>query len=210
MRRQFLKFCALGILSAPWLMAHAAQLGRDYTELGEPINTDSGPKIEVTEFFWYGCPHCFALEPSLNAWLKKLPKDVAFRRIPAVLNNSWANAAKVWYTLKAMGVAQQYHDDFFNAVHLDGLNPQSEISIFNWAKKMGMNPQHFADTFNSFGVQSEVARAAQLVREAQITGVPTFMVNGRYLTSASLTGGEDGLFHTLDDLIVMVRHKRHD
>lgn len=209
MRRQFLKFCALGVLSAPWLMARAAQLGRDYTELGEPINTDSGKKIEVIEFFWYGCPHCFALEPGLNGWLKTLPKDVAFRRVPAVLNNAWANAAKVWYTLQALGVAQQYHDDFFNAVHLDGLNAQSEISILNWAKKMGMNPQQFADTFNSFGVQSEVARAAQLVREAQITGVPAFMVNGRYITSAGLTGGEENLFHTLDDLIVMVRHKRH-
>lgn len=209
MRRRFLKFCVIGLFSAPWLTARAMQLGHDYTQLDTPINTDSGKKIEVTEFFWYGCPHCFALEPGLNAWLKTLPKDVAFRRIPAILNNTWAVSAKVWYTLQAMGVADQYHDDFFNAVHLDGLNLQSEISIFNWAKKMGMNQQRFADMFNSFGVQSEVARAAQLTKEAQIAGVPAFVVDGRYVTSEGLTGGEDSLFHTLDDLIAMVRHKRH-
>ncbi|MDA8327625.1 MAG: thiol:disulfide interchange protein DsbA/DsbL [Betaproteobacteria bacterium] len=189
----------------------AAIQNKDFTVLGVPIETDSGSKIEVDEFFWYGCPHCFNLEPGLNSWIKTVPKDVAIRRIPAVLNNSWAVQAKVWYALSALGLANKYHDDFFNAIHLDGLDARSEVSIFNWAGKMGINQQAFANAYNSFGVQSQVAHAVQLTKEAQITGVPTFVVDGQYVTSESMTGGEVALFQTLNALIAKARqaHAHH-
>ena len=188
----------------------AALLDTDYTILSPEIGTDSGNKIEVAEFFWYRCPHCFQLEPGLNAWLKKTPKDVAMRRIPAVLNASWMPLAKTYYAMEALGVAHKYHDDLFNAIHLDGLDVSKESNLFDWAAKVGMNRQAFIDAYQSFGVQSKVFRANQLTRDAHITGVPSFVVDGKYLTSESMTGSEAGLFSTLDELIAKARKEHAD
>lgn len=185
--------------------SRAAEPGKDYVQLAVPLLTTSGNRIEVAEFFWYRCPHCFELEPALNDWIHGLPRDVAIRRIPAVLNETWAPQARAWYTLKLMGVADKYHDDLFNAIHLDGLDSSSELSLFAWAGRMGMNPQTFANTYHSFAVQTKVTQAAQLTRDSQITGVPSFVVDGRYVTSVAMTGSEQALFKTLDELIARVR-----
>ncbi len=211
MRRRFL-FLVAGLIMATLSstgFAQAPVLDKDYTVLKMPLETDSGSKIEVAEFFWYRCPHCFALEPGLNQWSKTLPKDAVLRRIPAVLRNDWAPQAKVWYAMEALGVANKYHDDFFNAIHLEGLDANSEAAVFAWAARMGMNQQDFGNAYNSFGVQSKVMRAAQLSRDAQINGVPSFVVDGQYVTSESMTGSEDALFKTLDALIVMARKAHH-
>ena len=138
-----------------------------------------------------------------------MPADVAIRRIPAVLNNDWAVQARVWYAMQEMGVASKYHDAFFNAIHLDGLDATSEINIFNWAGRVGMNRATFANAYNSFAVQTKVMQAAQLTRDAQITGVPSFVVNGRYVTSVAMTGSEKALFSTLDSLINRERKTHH-
>lgn len=204
MRKNMVFFILTAIFALSNILGSAIASGAEtYTVLPVPLSTNSGSKIEVAEFFWYGCPHCFNLEPSLNQWLKTVPKNVAIRRIPAVLNDAWADQAKVWYTMKDLGVAEKYHDDFFNAIHLDGLNFRSEISVFNWAGKMGINQQAFANDYHSFGVQSQVARAAQLTREAHITGVPAFVVDGKYVTSEAIAGSETALFTTLNQLIAL-------
>ena len=93
----------------------------------------------MAEFFWYRCPHCFHLEPALNAWIKKLPKDVAIRRIPAVLNESWLPLAKAYYTLDLLGKIPALHDDVFNAIHVDGIDLNNPDILFNWAEKQGIN-----------------------------------------------------------------------
>ena len=191
------------LITAP--ASRAAEAGKDYVQLATPLLTTSGNRIEVAEFFWYRCPHCFELEPALNDWIHTLPRDVAIRRIPAVLNQSWVPQARAWYTLKLMGVADKYHDELFNAIHLDGLDASSELSLFAWAGRMGMNQQTFANTYHSFAVQTKVAQAAQLTRDSQITGVPSFVVDGRYVTSVAMTGSEQALFKTLDELIARVR-----
>ncbi len=209
-RRSFL-LASLLALSVHRLALSDPLAGRDYQTLAASIGTDSAPgKIEVAEFFWYRCPHCFELEPALNSWIKTLPGDVAIRRIPAVLNNDWAVQARVWYALREMGVADKYHDAFFNAIHLDGLDATSEINIFDWAGRVGMNRTAFANAYNSFAVQTRVMQAAQLTRDAQITGVPSFVVDGRFVTSVSMTGSEKALFATLNALIDKVRkeHRR--
>lgn len=206
---------ACSLLLASMLLMNPAQAsliaGKDYQILSPEMGTDSGKKIEVAEFFWYRCPHCYQLEPGLNAWLKKLPKDVNMRRIPAVLNESWAQLAKVYYTMEALGVADKYHDALFDAIHLDGLDVSKDSVLFDWAAKVGMNRQAFISAYQSFGVQSKVLRANQLTRESKITGVPSFVVDGKYLTSESMTGGEEALFKTLDELIAKARkeHQQH-
>ena len=186
----------------------AATEGFDYQILSPEMGTDSGKKIEVAEFFWYRCPHCYHLEPGLNAWLKKAPKDVALRRIPAVLNDSWAQMAKAYYAMEALGVANKYHDTLFNAIHVDNLDVSKDAVLFDWAAKVGMNRKAFISAYQSFGVQSKVLRANQLTRDSKITGVPSFIVDGKYVTSESMTGSEEALFKTLNELIVKVR-KEH-
>ncbi len=210
--RNVMAACSLLMISLlPVNGANAAAIaGKDYQVLSPEIGTDSGKKIEVAEFFWYRCPHCFHLEPSLNAWVKTTPQDVAMRRIPAVLNESWAQLAKAYYAMEAMGVADKYHDDMFNAIHVDGLDVGKDAVLFDWASKVGMNRKAFIAAYQSFGVQSKVMRANQLTRDAKITGVPSFVVDGKYVTSEAMTGSEAALFSTLDELIAKARqeHKK--
>lgn len=181
--------------------------GSKYQVINPRMSTDSGNKIEVAEFFWYRCPHCFQLEPALNAWIKKLPKDVAIRRIPAVLNESWLPLAKAYYTLELLNKTQ-LHDEVFNAIHVQGIDLNNPDTLFDWAEKNGVNRKKFADTYHSFDVQTKVMRANQLTRDSQINGVPAFVVDGKYATSVSMAGSEDALFKTLDRLIEKAR-KEH-
>lgn len=207
MRKFLLMLTLLGISAIPLAHADAAHPveGKDYQVISPELNTDSGNKIEVAEFFWYRCPHCFHLEPALNAWIKKQPKDVAIRRIPAVLNESWLPLAKAYYTLDLLGKIPALHDDVFNAIHVQNIDLNNPEILFNWAEKQGINRKTFVDTYNSFDVQSKAMRANQLTRDSKINGVPAFVVDGKYSTSVSMTGSEDALFKTLDSLIAKVR-----
>ena len=209
MRNVVMACSMLLVTLLPMTAAHAALTeGFDYQILSPEMGTDSGKKIEVAEFFWYRCPHCYHLEPGLNAWLKKAPKDVTIRRIPAVLNDSWAQLAKAYYSMEALGVANKYHDALFNAIHVDGLDVGKDAVLFDWAAKVGMNRQAFIAAYQSFAVQSKVLRANQLTRDSKIAGVPSFIVDGKYVTSETMTGSEEALFKTLDELIIKAR-KEH-
>lgn len=209
MRNVVMACSMLLVTLLPMTAAHAALTeGFDYQILSPEMGTDSGKKIEVAEFFWYRCPHCYHLEPGLNAWLKKAPKDVAIRRIPAVLNDSWAQLAKAYYSMEALGVVNKYHDALFNAIHVDGLDVSKDAVLFDWAAKVGMNRQAFIAAYQSFAVQSKVLRANQLTRDSKIAGVPSFIVDGKYVTSETMTGSEEALFKTLDALIIKAR-KEH-
>ncbi|MEO6145466.1 MAG: thiol:disulfide interchange protein DsbA/DsbL [Sulfuriferula sp.] len=210
MRKFLLMITLLGLGAFPLAHADAAHPveGKDYQVISPELNTDSGNKIEVAEFFWYRCPHCFHLEPALNAWIKKLPKDVAIRRIPAVLNESWLPLAKAYYTLDLLGKIPALHDDVFNAIHVQNIDLNNPEILFNWAEKQGINRKTFVDTYNSFDVQSKAMRANQLTRDSKINGVPAFVVDGKYSTSVSMTGSEDALFKTLDSLIAKVRKEQ--
>lgn len=182
--------------------------GKDYQVLNVPMGTDSDKKIEVAEFFWYSCSHCFHLEPGLNQWIKTMPKDTKIRRIPAVLRDTWVPLAKAYYAMEAMGVVNKYHDALFNAIHMDNMVMEKDNDLFDWAVKAGMNKSAFMSAYQSFSVQSKVLRANQLIREAQITGVPAFVVDGKYMTTISMTGSEAALFATLNELIIKAR-KEH-
>lgn len=201
----------LALMSFGLPVAQAAQstlaAGTNFQVINPRMSTDSGDKIEVAEFFWYRCPHCFQLEPALNAWIKKLPKDVSIRRIPAVLNETWLPLAKAYYTLELLGKTQ-LHDKVFDAIHVQGIDLNHPDTLFNWAEKNGINRKKFADTFHSFDIQTKVMRASQLTRDSRINGVPAFVVDGKYSTSVSMAGGEQALFKTLDGLIEKARKER--
>ena len=196
----------LGLMLAFGAGAVELKEGRDFERLTPPLASDK-TRIEVTEFFWYGCPHCFDFEPVLVAWLKKLPADVSFRRVPAIFPNpKWPAAARLFYTLEAMNLVDKLHDDVFNAIHLDRRRLFEEKAVFDWVAKKGVDTKKFAEAWSSAGVQSRVQQARELTVAAGVLGVPAVMVDGRYMALSS--GNYGDLVATIDQLIERVRAER--
>lgn len=204
-----LNLLSVGILAAAFAFSPVvhAQLkpGADYTELKAVQPVEAKGKIEVTEFFWYRCPHCYTLEPVLEPWTKKLPADVQFRRVPAVLSESWATDAAIFYTFEALGVLEKVHKPFFDAIHKDRLVITSEPAMTEWLKKNGIDRKKFDETYKSFGVQAKVKRAAQLSSAYKLEGVPMLAVQGKYTVSAEQGGSQAGMLATTDQLIDLAR-----
>ena len=177
--------------AAALLMLAFGASAQPYAMLNPPQPTEGGGKIEVTEFFWYGCPHCYHLEPALNAWLKAAPKDVVFKRVPAVPSGSWESLAVMYYTLEAMGLLDKYHDKVFDAIHKDNENLANKNIRDKWLAKNGIDPKKFEDVEKSFSVVTKVQRAKQLTQAYKVDGVPRIFVNGKYYTGPEQAGGAD-------------------
>jgi len=177
--------------------------GRDFRLINPPLATDK-TRIEVTEFFWYGCPHCFDFEPILAPWAKKLPADVIFRRVPALFpNNKWLPPARLFYTLEAMNLVDKLHRDVFNAIHLDHQRLDDEKILFEWVAKKGVDVKKFGEAWASSGVQSRVQQTRELTLASRITGVPSMVVQGKYLV---LTPGTyEDLLEIIEQLIDRAR-----
>jgi thiol:disulfide interchange protein DsbA len=181
------------LLSMSVLCAHAAepfQAGRHYTELPFPQPTDTGEKIELREFFWYGCPHCYVLEAPLATYVRKLPKHAAFVRTPGVSPN-WLVHAQAYYTFEILGVTAKLHAPFFEAWHAKGRRLNDAASIADFAAEHGVDKQKFLETFNSFAVRTRVERAKQQNVGYMVDGVPMLAVDGRYITSPIMAGGQE-------------------
>lgn len=173
-------FAALFLASASLALAADPVEGKDYETLNPPRATDSPGKIEVTEFFWYGCGHCYQFETTLNQWVKTLPKDVSFRHVPGVAR-PWLPGGKLFYTLEAMGLEDKLRAQIFNAVHESReLHPGKESDFADWLAKKGVDAKKFTDTYSSFTVQSKMKRAEQLNTDYRIGSVPSLVINGRY------------------------------
>jgi thiol:disulfide interchange protein DsbA len=200
---------AASLLAATFVLAPAAQaqprLGQDYSELKAAQPVEAKGKVEVVEFFWYRCPHCYHLEPILEPWVRKLPADVQFRRVPAVLSDNWAVDAGYFYSFEALGVLDKLHKPFFDAIHKDKLDIRSEAAMTEWLKKNGIERRKFDEVYKSFGVQAKVKRAAQLSAAYQLEGVPLLAVHGKYTVSAEQGGSQAGMLATTDQLVDLVR-----
>jgi len=174
--------------------------GTDYTELNPPQATDSPGKVEVIEFFWYRCPHCYALEPQLEAWVKRLPPDVQFKRVPGILNDEWAVDARIFYALEAIGEVNRLHRAFFDAIHQGGGVRLHGDAFGKWAAewlaKQKVDMAKYDAALHSFSVESKLRRASQMARSYRLDGVPGISVQGRYLVAASTT-----MLATTDSLI---------
>ena len=178
-----------------------------YATLSPPQPTEGGGKVEVTEFFWYGCPHCYAMEPFVNAWLKTKPADVVFKRVPAY-NEGWAPMVSMYYTLEAMGLVDQYHDKVFDAIHKQNVNLNNAKKRDEWLKANGIDPAKFAEVEKSFTVVTKVNRAKQLTQAYKVDSVPRFFVNGKYWTAADLAGGEEKLLLVVNQMIAQARKEK--
>jgi protein dithiol oxidoreductase (disulfide-forming) len=207
------KFVGLGAAAVALFAAGADGIaaltaGKDYVALSQPLQVDSGDKIEVAEYFWYKCPHCYDLEPAMNQWARNLPKDVEFRRQPTVFSRGWAAGARLYFALESVGELPRLHGKVFDAIHRDHVNLDDDAVLLDWITKQGGDRKKLADALDSFAVQSKVKRAEQLSRDSKITGVPAVIVDGKYMTSPSLTGSPEAMFSALDQLIQKARSER--
>lgn len=166
--------------------------GTDYRTLEKAQQTDSGKKVEVTEFFWYSCPHCDALEPSLAAWVKKNADKIVFKRVPVAFRDSFIPQQKLYYTIEALGLIDTLHPRVFRAIHVERQKLDTDKQILDFIAKQGVDAKKFADTYNSFGVQTKVGRATQLQAAYKVDGVPMIAIDGRYVTSPSIVGAALG------------------
>ena len=161
--------------------------GAEYHRLQNAQPTDTGKKVEVLEFFWYNCPHCFAFEPSLTEWIKKRGDSIVFRRVPVGFRESFVPQQKLYYTLEAMN-RMDIHKQVFDAIHVSRQKLDKEEAILDFIEKHGVDRKKFLDIYNSFGVQSKVGRVRQLQETYRIDGVPTVVIDGQYITSPSIVG----------------------
>ena len=190
-------------------LAHAQpKTGVEYRELSSAQPTDAAGKIEVIEFFWYGCPHCYNFEPVIEPWAKKLPKDVQFRRVPAIFNDEWAQGARAYYTLEAIGEGERLHKPLFDAIHKDTrLKVANEAALTEWLGKQGVDTKKFAAAYRSFSVESKVKRAAQLTQAYKIEGVPSMAVSGQYVVNTDNIKSFEQLLAVTDYLVEQSRKK---
>ncbi|GAB6067285.1 thiol:disulfide interchange protein DsbA [Methylothermus subterraneus] len=162
-----------------WLLAGAVA-AQEYVELNPPRPTADPTKIEVIEFFWYGCPHCFRFDPYLEDWLKSKPAEVAFRRQPVIFGPHWAPQARAYFTAEVLGVVDKIHKDFFDAMHVAKKPMASEEELAEFFVAHGVDRQAFQSAFRSFAVDLKVRQAEAIAADYGITGVPSLVVNGKY------------------------------
>ena len=187
--------------------AETPKIGTEFDAVAQPLATDNVAKIEVTEIFWYGCSHCYNMDAPLNAWVKKLPSDVYFKRVPGLPNPSWAPMAKAFYAMETLGVSEKLHTPLFDAIHKSKtLNPTDEKAAIAWVTaQSGLDKLKVEQAFKSFSINTSLNRAALVFRNSGATGVPSLVIDGKYITSSTMAGGNEQALKTADYIIGNVR-----
>jgi thiol:disulfide interchange protein DsbA len=212
-RRDFsAQVVSLGLGTAALSMGLPAQAqggpveGTHYVRLGTQVPVSAPPgKIEVIEFFWYGCPHCNAFEPALDAWQKKLPADIAFRRVPVAFREIYAPQQQIFYALEAMGKVDAMHRRVFYAIHSDRQRLEKVDEIAAFMEKNGIDKAKFLEVFNSFSVQTKAKQATRLAEGYKIDGVPAMGIHGRFFTSGTLAGSPEKALVVTEFLVQTLR-----
>lgn len=195
------------LLFAVTLSSHAAgnpaeKEGEAY-ELVNPAQPISDPsKVEVIEFFWYGCPHCYHFEPDLNAWLKNKPDNVVFIRQPAIFNAHWAAHAKAFFTAEALGVLEKMHPDFYDAIQNKKMTLESEADLAKFFAEHGVKEADFHKAYKSFAVDTKMRQAEGMAARYGVTGTPSLIVNGKYRVSGSQAKTFANMIEVTKSLIV--------
>lgn len=183
MKRLALSAMTVVAMGASGLTLAAAPFvaGKDYTILSTPGTVEKAGKIEVREFFWYGCPHCYKLEPFVHNWLKTKPADVNFVRSPAAMNPVWEQNARGYYAVDLMGLTEKVHKPLFDAINAKGQRLFDQKSLANFYKGYGVDSAKFNGMFNSFAVSGKIAQSKQLAQKYKLDGVPAMVINGKYV-----------------------------
>lgn len=198
---------ALGLGQTSSAQQVPLRLNYEY-RLIDPRPVGTGERIEVVEFFWYGCPYCYQLQVPLESWLKRKPADVELRRIPAIFRESWVPHARIFYTLEALGEIGRLHQAVYHTLHVekDGLNTANGSA--DWAARNGVDPSRWLAAYMSPDVDRKVEQARSLTQVYAVQGTPSIIVDGRYLTSSGMTETVPGVIPILDGLIRLTRERR--
>jgi thiol:disulfide interchange protein DsbA len=187
--------------------ADAPKIGDQFDAVAQAVPTDNAAKIEVMEIFWYGCIHCYQMDALLNAWVKKLPSDVYFKRVPGLPNASWAPMAKAFYAMETLGISEKLHTPLFDAINKSKtLNPTDEKATIAWVtQQSGLDKLKVEQAFKSFTINTNLNRAAQIFRASGATGVPSLVIDGKFITSSTMSGSNEQALKTADYIIANVR-----
>lgn len=204
-RREFVRTLCAAAAATTAGSAVQAQVklteGKEYTRLTQAVPVAVPGKIEVIEFFGYWCPHCNAFEPTLDAWARKLPPDVNFRRVPVAFNASHETLQKLYFALEVMGLVPTIHRKVFTAFHGTNIHFDQPGQVAAFATANGIDPAKLNDTMQSFSVATKCRQVRPMLDAYRVDGVPTMAVNGRFLTSVGMAGGNDLAVQVLDALI---------
>ncbi len=201
------KLLAALMLIASFSVMAEPQMGKEFDRTAQTINAESPNKIEVIELFWYGCGHCYQMEQPINAWVKKLPADVTFKRVPGLPNAKWAPMAKAYYAMETLGILEKLHTPLFEAIHKQKtLDPTDEKAAIDWVtKQSGLDRKKVEAAFGSFSMNTSLNRAANIFRASGATGVPSLIINGEYITSSTMAGNNYAALSTADYIITNIR-----
>lgn len=200
---------AIGVAMLPMRPVAANVVeGRDWRAISPPQPGSTPGKIEVLEFFSYGCPHCMDLNPAIKPWAAELPEDVVFKRIPVTFGRAaWANLARLYFALEYSGDLERIDQSIFEALHQDRTKLFTEKDIFKWLKTKDVDLQAFEPLFNSFAVETQLQRSDSLVERYRVDAVPMITVAGRYVVVGQEARGFPDLLAIADDLIIMAREQ---
>jgi protein dithiol oxidoreductase (disulfide-forming) len=182
--------------------------GRQYARMNPGLAVETGKKIEVIEFFSYGCPHCAEFEPYVQDWLKTLPADVSFRRIPVMFQPRWMDLAKVYYTLDGLGEEAKLSPDVFTAIHAKNIALWEPAKFYDWAASKGLDRKKVEDLYNSFTMSGRVNRAKQLAQVYNIQEVPTIVIDGKFVTTPARAGSHANMPAVMTELVAKARSER--
>ena len=201
-----LALAGLGLPGSLLAQSRKPEEGTEFLTLGKlaPVDTPAG-KVEVIEFFWYGCPHCNTFEPKLVNWMKKLPTDVTVRRVPVAFRDDFVPQQRLFYTLEAMGKIDELHSKVFTTIHAERQVIDKEPAILAWAEKNGLDKSKFQEMYNSFSVSTKARRATQLQDAYKVQGVPAIGIAGRYYTDGTMAGNMDRALQITEFLVAEAR-----
>ncbi len=180
-------------------LSQAEPLGYETLSPAQP--TQNLDKIEVIEFFWYGCPHCYSLEPTMEKWLKTKPANVEFIRQPAIFSSLWGKHAKAYFVAEALNVVDKVHADFFDAIQNKKQKLTTEDQLAAFFVAHGVDETKFRETFNSFLIDAKLRQAKAMAPRYGITGVPAIIINGKYKTNGPLAKSHENMIKVMDQLI---------
>jgi len=178
----------------------AAEAYEEYEPLTAPLSHPTD-KVEVIEFFWYGCPHCYDFDPHIEAWAAKKPANSVFTQIPAIFNAKWEPHARAFYAAQMLDLMGRFHHALFSAIHKQKRKIYTENAILDFVTELGMDEKAFKEAMHSFAVETKIRRSKQLVKASGIQGVPAVIVNGKYRTSGSLAGSYPRMIGIIDELV---------
>ena len=211
-RRDFSLACGAAVASSAFVQSAALaqakppEAGTDYLVVDKRAAVEApAGKIEIVEFFWYSCPHCSAFEPTFDAWSKRVPKDVAVRRVPIAFRDDFAPQQRLFYALEAMGLVDKLHAKVFAAIHVEKQNLTKGDAIADWVAKQGVDKTKFLEQFNSFSISTKTTRGTQLQNAYKVEGVPALGVAGRFYTDATLAKSMERALQVAEFLAASIR-----